>query len=372
MQDNFTTPTIQQDLNIESQKPKSKKVLFILIIVFLFSILFLIFVWNNNSNKSISPISQVTQLSSNLLPSPTPFLFREMTIPYLREREYMSSLGPLEKSSENSNYTSYITSYSSDGLKIFGLLTKPTGGIPPGGWPAIVFVHGYIPPDQYQTTKQYENHIDYLSKNGFVVFKIDLRGHGNSEGEPGGSYYSSDYIVDVLNAFSALQNSDFVNPQRIGLWGHSMAGNVVLRSFAVKPRISAIVIWAGAVYSYSDFQEYGINDSNYQPPQESSERAKKRLELFDVHGQFNKDSIFWKQVAATNYLNDLQGAIQIHHAANDNVVDIRYSQDLNNLLNQTSVIHELHEYPRGGHNIQGKSFTDAIERTVNFFKENLL
>lgn len=368
MQDNFSNSTIpeNQTNNNELSNPKTHKKLIILALLIIF--LSAIFTWSY-FNKPNSINSSVTQLPGNIIPTPIPF--RELTIPYLREREYKSNLGSLTFSSENSNYTSYLTSYDSDGFRVNGLLTQPTGEMPEGGWPAIVFVHGYIPPDQYDTVDDYYFMTDYLAKSGFVVFKIDLRGHGNSEGEPGGGYYSSDYIIDVLNARSALQNSDFVNPQKIGLWGHSMAGNVIMRSLAAKPEIPGIVIWAGAVYTYSDFQEYGIDDNSYRPPQMNSERVRKRQQLFDTHGQFNENSEFWKQVAATNYLTDIKGAIQIHHAVNDDVVDIRYSRNLNNLLNQTSIIHELHEYPSGGHNITGSSFTQAMQKTVDFFRENL-
>lgn len=325
---------------------------------------------NNNTNKSISNLIS-SQSEVTILPTPSPVPFYEVTIPYLREREYKSQLGTLEKVSENSSYTSYLTSYDSDGLKINGLLTQPQGEVPNGGWPAIVFIHGYIPPEQYQTLTRYADHVDSLSRNGFVVFKIDLRGHGNSQGEAGGAYFSADYVMDTLNAYAALQSSSFVNPQKIGLWGHSMAGNVAMRSFSVKPEIPAVVIWAGAVYSYIDLNEYAISDSSYQPPKVITEKVQKRQELLSTYGAPKDGNLFWKQVAPTSYLNDLKGAIQLNHAVNDDVVDIRYSRNLNQLLNATKVVHELHEYPSGGHNISGNGFTKAMQNTVEFFQKYL-
>lgn len=119
--------------------------------------------------------------------TPTPFPFQELTIPYLRQRKYESSLGSLEKQYEGQNYTAHLTNYDSDGLKINALLTKPEAEAPSGGWPAIIFIHGYIPPSQYQTLQNYYDYVDFLARNGFVVFKIDLRGFGSSEGEPGRS-----------------------------------------------------------------------------------------------------------------------------------------------------------------------------------------
>ncbi|HVT00681.1 MAG TPA: alpha/beta fold hydrolase [Patescibacteria group bacterium] len=311
--------------------------------------------------------SVVKKGATSIIPTPTPFQFQELTIPYLRNRSYLSKLGDKTFYQDGSNYKSYITSYDSDGYKVNGLLTIPEGKVPTGGWPAIVFVHGYIPPSQYVTTERYIDYVDYLARNGYVVFKIDLRGNGKSEGNPGGSYYSSDYVIDTLNAYSALQNADFINKDKIGMWGHSMAGNIVLRALAVKKTIPVAVIWAGAGYSYSDLQKYGLNDQSYHPPADVTRRQNTRSELSKKYGEIGSDSEFWKQVAPTNYLNDLKGAIELNHAVDDDVVNIGYSRDFIKLLDKTKIPHELHEYPSGGHNISGASFVPAMENTVAFF-----
>lgn len=301
----------------------------------------------------------------------SPFPFQELTIPYLRSRRYESKMSELEQLTSGSNYTSYLTSYTSDGLKVNGLLTEPSGQAPAGGFPAIIFVHGYIPPASYVTTSNYASYVDYLARNGFVVFKIDLRGHGNSEGDANGAYYSSDYIIDVLSAREALRGLDFVDPERIGLWGHSMAGNVALRSFVAAQDIPALSIWAGAVFTYDDWQELGLNDNSYRPPGMSSERQRKREELFAAHGEFNSNSDFWKMVVPTNYLEGLTGAIQLNHAVNDDVVNVGYSRGLDAILKNANIKSEFNEYESGGHNITGSVFTQAMQDTVRFFKENL-
>ncbi|MBI3984536.1 MAG: alpha/beta fold hydrolase [Candidatus Levybacteria bacterium] len=367
-------PEIPKDLEKPQiiQNPQRRKN-WIIKSAFLVVVLFLgVFIYvKQNSAVRYEEITQNLPQNSGILPTPTPFLFEEMTVPFLRRKTYESNLSALEKVSENSSYTSYLTSYKSDGLNINGLITIPKGNTPIGGFPAIVFVHGYIPPKSYQTLVNYSSYVDYLAKNGFVVFKIDLRGHAKSEGDPGGSYYSSDYIVDVLSAYSALQASDFVDPKAIGLWGHSMAGNVVARSLAAKPDIPAVVIWAGAVYTYKDFQDYGISDNSYQSPPQDTQRQRRRKLLFDTYGQFSQDSEFWKQIPMTNYLTDIKGAISLNHAVNDNVVDIRYSRGLSEILDKTNIVHELNEYPSGGHNLLGNTFVLAMDNTVEFFRENL-
>ncbi len=325
---------------------------------------------SGSKTGALQPVAKsVSQFLS--LPTPTPYPFQELTIPYLRSRTYESSLGPLERVSENTDFTSHVTSYTSDGLKVYGLLTIPEGETPEAGWPAIVFVHGYIPPEEYRTKENYLTYVNFLARNGYVVFKIDLRGHDESEGEPQGAYYSQDYVVDTLNARVALASSEFVNPEKIGFWGHSMAGNIVFRSFVITSDVPASVIWAGAGYTYSDLQTYMIQDTSYKPPPPNSERARKRKALREAHGEFSEDSSFWKQVVPTNYLEGVSGAIQINHAVDDDVVSIEYSRNLMKILDETEIVHELKEYPSGGHNINGTSFTPAMQNTVEFFDKYL-
>lgn len=320
-------------------------------------------------SKNTSPQPVVT--ISNTSPTPTPFPFEEMTIPYLRKKTYNSTLSKGIQYAKNATYTSYRASYTSDGFTIYGLLTIPIGETPEKGWPAIVFLHGYIPPTIYKTNGQYIAYVDYLARNGFVVFKPDYRGHDQSEGEARGAYNSSDYVVDALNAYDALSKFPGVNPKGIGLWGHSMSGNISMRVFAVRPTIPAVVIWAGAVYTYADMREFSIQDGSYRPPPLNTQLQQRRQKLRDLYGDFSADSPFWKQVAITDYVKELQGAVQIHHAVNDDVVNIGYSRNLMKVLDGTSVSHQLYEYPDGGHNIQGAAFTTAFDRTVAFFKEKL-
>jgi dipeptidyl aminopeptidase/acylaminoacyl peptidase len=325
----------------------------------------------NINLPSFNVSEAITDIGNSIIPSPTPFPFQELTIPYLQGREYQSKLGNLKQYSDNGSFATYLTDYDSDGLKINALLTRPKGTEPEGGFPAIVFVHGYIAPSVYRTTERYADYVNYLARNGFVVLKIDLRGHGSSEGLPTGSYYSGDYVIDTLNAYSALQNTDFVNPGKIGLWGHSMAGNITLRSFAAKRDIPAVSIWAGAGFTYTDLVTYRLMDRSYRPPMQNTEVQERRRLLNETYGTFNPDSDFWKQVPATNYLDGVTGAIELHHAVDDTTVSVEYSRNLKRVLEKTSIPHSVFEYSSGGHNLEGSAFSQAMQRTVDFYRKNL-
>ncbi len=320
------------------------------------------------NSESLKPEHKPSTTPSISEAEPVPF--KELTIPYLRDQHWEgSNLAALEKVAEYTNYTSYITSYQSEGLKIDALLTKPKGEMPENGWPGIIFVHGYIPPSEYHTLNNYEVYVDFLADRGFVVFKTDLRGHGDSGGSPSSGYFSADYVIDVLNAYASLKKTDFID--QVGLWGHSMSGNLVFRAMVINQNIPATVIWAGATYTYEDFFEYSINDNSYQPPNRESEAAEKRSNLFDIHGNFDPNNSFWRQVVPTNYLNGVKGSIQLHHAVNDPVVDIEYSKNLMKILDGTAIEHQLYEYPNGGHNIRSPNFSTAMQQTAEFFRSEL-
>jgi dipeptidyl aminopeptidase/acylaminoacyl peptidase len=169
---------------------------------------------------------------------------------------------------------------------------------------------------------------------------------------------------------------DIIDPQGIGMWGHSMAGNLVLRAMLIEPDIKAGVIWAGAVYSYDDFMEYGITDNTYTPPETPETSAtpdpsNRRREIFEIYGRPDTEVDYWKTVSLTENINFLMSPIQIHHAEDDTVVNIGYSINLAAVLQEMGKIYEFYTYEGGGHNLISPYFDQAMLRTVEFFKNNL-
>jgi len=298
----------------------------------------------------------------------------DITIPYLRGLEITGSQITFEEElTPTFFYQQHLVSYISEGNKIYGLLTIPNSEMPESGFKAVVFNHGYIPPADYNTTERYVAYLDYLARNGFVVFKIDYRGHGESEGEPTGSYFSPAYTIDAIAALKSLQTLDWIDPQGIGMWGHSMAGNLVLRAMLIEPDIQAGVIWAGAVYSYDDLSAYGIVDNSYRPPAtpEGTDRPRRSQEIYDAYGRPDSQTDYWKAVSLTENIGFLDHPIQIHHAQDDPVVSVRYSEDLAAVLLRNGKVYEFYIYEAGGHNLFSPYFDQAMLRTIQFFREEL-
>jgi len=323
------------------------------------------------------------QPSKNLPPSSTESLENQggpqsaqhpLSIEYMRIQEYPGSDIVIEQTlPSGSNYDRYLTSYKSDGLKIYALLTVPQGEKPGSGLPVIIFNHGYIPPAEYRTTERYIAYTDAFSSNGYIVFRPDYRGHGNSEGNPEGAYYSPAYTIDVLNAVSSIKKYKDVDPNRMGMWGHSMGGSITLRTMVTTKDIKVGVIWAGVVASYQDLIQNWRRPGTpqWQPSQrEQAFRRPGRQALIDKYGDVDKNPTFWNSIAPISYVADISGPIQLHHGTADSDVPVLFSERLEDALKKAGKPVELYTYEGDDHNI-ANNLNVALQRSVEFFDKYL-
>jgi len=325
--------------------------------------------------KTLSPTNtpKLTPTAlATVIPTSTPTL-HPMNILAARETAYPGSIITIDETLEpGANYYRYIAWYESDGLKIYGLLTVPFGEMPVTGWPAIVFNHGYIAPDIYQSTERYIAYVDSLARHGYIVYKIDYRGHDRSDGEATGAYGSPGYTTDVLNAVSSLQAFPLADAQRIGMWGHSMGGFLTLRAMVISPEIKAGVIWAGVVGSYPDLlccwrlPTPGVPT----PTPNANFRSGWRTGWQDLYGSPDENPGFWLGISANSYVNELSGPIQLHHGTGDTEVPIKFSQALYQQMLAAGIPIEYYEYEGDDHNLAG-NFSLAMQRTIEFFDRYL-
>jgi dipeptidyl aminopeptidase/acylaminoacyl peptidase len=312
-----------------------------------------------------------------------------LQIEVMREQTYTSSPITIEQTLDPGvNYNRYVVSYLSEGFKIYALMTVPFGNPPDTGWPVIIFNHGYINPPDYRTTENYVSYMDMIARNGYIVFKSDYRGHGYSEGPiVGGGYGSPGYTADVLNAMESLKNYEGVDPNRFGMWGHSMGGQVTLRAMVVSDEIKAGVIWAGAIAPYAEIisqwnfagQRRESDDflSNILPDRDESNSTVQGWgqsfggwveEFTTIYGTFDQNPEFWETISPNSYLADLSGPIQIHHGTADWMVPLEWSEGFIQKMEDANMPYEFYTYEGDDHNISG-NYREAMLRTVAFFDQ---
>ena len=293
----------------------------------------------------------------------------------MRERAYPGSEITIEQIlAPGSNYKRFLVSYQSDGLKIFALMTVPNGTKPKTGFPVIVFNHGYIPPEIYKPTERYVAYVDGFAKNGYIVFRPDYRGNGESEGVPTGAYGSPDYTVDVLNAVASIKKYKDADLNRIGMWGHSMGGYITLRAMIISKDIKAGVIWAGVVGSYPDlmynWRRAPVPVTPTPNPSIPEYVRRWRQNLLDQYGTPEQNPQFWNSISANSFLTDLSGPLQLHHGTTDPEVPFQFSQTLFDQVKQAGKPVEFYSYKGDNHNLS-INFSLAMQRSVQFFNKYL-
>ena len=341
------------------------KRIYLLVFIFLLTVVVIAYVNFKSRPASVK--------RNNLLPT-SPVVLNPLSIEAMRQKTYPGSNIAIEQTLESgNNYQRYLTSYQSDGLKIYALLTVPDDSQPKAGWPVIVFNHGYIPPEIYRTTERYLAYTDAFSRNGYIVFKPDYRGNGQSEGKPEGAYYSPAYAIDDLNAIASIKKYPAANPNKIGLWGHSMGGNITLRDLVVDGRdIKAAVIWGGVVGSYDDLMNNWQRKVTYQPLlRELALRNNYRQNLVQQYGTPKSNPDFWNLIDPTYFINDINVPVQLHHGLEDEEVPVLFSLSLFNKLKRAGKTVEYFTYPGADHNISEPSFSVAMNRSTAFFDKYL-
>ena len=319
-----------------------------------------------SSTATSLPIPLPTETSTSTpLPTATPFL-NPLQIEAIRARDYPGSDIVIEEVLDRGvNYSRYYVSYLSEGLKIYALMTVPDGEKPATGWPAIIFNHGYIPPNVYRTTERYVAYVDLIARSGYIVFRSDYRGHDRSEGEARGAYSTPDYTVDILNAVASMKRYPDADPNRIGMWGHSMGGYITLRSMVISKDIKAGVIWGGVVASYPDMLTRWRRGPSAAVTPTPSARSW-RFSLIKQYGSPEENPEFWNSISANSYLNDISGPLQLHHGTADEEVPLEFSETLFYQMLAADQYVEFYKYDGDNHNISNY-FSTAMQRSIEFF-----
>lgn len=135
--------------------------------------------------------------------------------------------------------------FSVDGQRLYGMLHTPdVPEAPAGGWPCVVFVHGY-------TGSRVEHHRLFvllarrLAERGVAALRFDCRGSGDSQGDFT-EMTTTREVEDVAAACAYARRQPGLDPERVMLLGYSMGGMVAALA-AREVRAHRLLLWAPAL-----------------------------------------------------------------------------------------------------------------------------
>jgi dipeptidyl aminopeptidase/acylaminoacyl peptidase len=240
--------------------------------------------------------------------------------------------------------------YASDGLPVRGMLIKPKA---PGTrkWPAIIFNRGGNgdlgritdngqPCGGMANTSCLDVADLYLfAKAGFVVIASDYRYQGATvkRDEWGGVE-----VDDVLNLVPALKSLDFVDPERLYMFGLSRGGTMTYLAIkrGVPVKAAAVIGGVSDVKAWVDARpEMGLVNGNefidgfakiwpdYQRRAEEHYRA--------------RSAIYWA--------DQINVPVLILHSRTDRLVPVTQALRIAEALQEKGKVYALHIYERDGH-----------------------
>lgn len=327
------------------------------------------------SYQSVQPVVTRAKLAAKeAVPAPplpaSPKLDR-LQIQAIRDRTYLAStLSVTQDLGDQGGYHETISSFQSDGLTQYALVSTPNTVKPPGGWPVVILAHGYINPATYLAAgPNYASTISELARAGYLVVKPDYRGHGRSQGIAEGGHFSPVYTYDVLNLIATVKKYPVANPARIGLLGHSLGGHVALRTIVVSKDIKATVFMAGVVGSMHDLL-YDWPQSPITRDQPAAVVQKVRAGVIGEYGTPETNPHFWESASAINFVADVTGPVQINQAVGDNVVPRLFSDHLAAALTAKHKSVQYYQYPGNDHQFS-QNHSLLMQRILTFYAANL-
>lgn len=130
------------------------------------------------------------------------------------------------------------------GLMLAGTLTLPEGK---GPFPAVVLITGSGTQDRDETAFGHKPFLvlaDALTRKGVAVLRVDDRGAGGSQNSPSSAPTLAALTTDVAAGVALLRARADIDPERVGLIGHSEGGQIAPMLAAQDPRIAFLVLMA--------------------------------------------------------------------------------------------------------------------------------
>ena len=225
----------------------------------------------------------------------------------------------------NSEY--YALTYWSDGYRVTGFLGRPRAD---GVYPAIIYNRGGY--QEYGALEGWE--ISLFVEAGYVAVASQYRGNAGSEGreEHGGAD-----VNDVMNLIPLLKQFPYVDPDRLGMMGHSRGGMMTYLALKQETLAGTHDIKAAVTVG-------GVSDAFML--------VKENPFFLQVFGADPQDAPALYQARSATYWPELINApLLLQHGEADSVVSVEQSRNLAKALQAAGKTVQLVTFPGEDHEL---------------------
>lgn len=246
-----------------------------------------------------------------------------------------------------------------DGLMLDGYIKRPANFDPSQKYPLIMYIYGEPWGQTVADRWLGQTHLwhDYMTQLGYVVVSIDNRGTRSPRGQEWRhSIYMQLGIITVQDQADALDAMlarwDWIDGERVGMWGHSGGGSQTLNALFRHPDKFHSGI---ALAPVPDLRLY---DTIYQ------ER---------YSGLLPEAAASYEETSAVTHAANLQGSLLLVHGTADDNVHYQGSERLQDELIKHQKQFRFMSYPNRTHGIREGEGTSLHLRTMmtEFFWETV-
>lgn len=151
-------------------------------------------------------------------------------------------------------YRAEEVSFASGDITLAGTLTLPAGDRP---HPALVLISGSGQQNRDEELagvlgyRPFATIADALTRQGVAVLRYDDRGVGQSTGDPSQAT-TADFAADAEAALTYLLSRPDIDPDQVGLLGHSEGAIIAAMIAARNPQVAFVISMAGPAVSGYD------------------------------------------------------------------------------------------------------------------------
>jgi dipeptidyl aminopeptidase/acylaminoacyl peptidase len=251
-----------------------------------------------------------------------------------------------------------VSWHSFDGIRVPGWFALPRSPQPPGGYPAIMWVHGG---PVSQTRPNFRPDIQMLLERGFAVLLPNVRGstgYGRSYTVADDVERRLDSVTDLAHGRQWLAAHPAIDGDRIGIMGQSYGGFMVMSAITEHPDL-----WRAAVnyYGIADFTTLLGGTGAWRRGHRAAE-----------YGDPERDADLFARISPIYRVDRIRAPVLIAHGTRDPRVPLGESEQFVAALQerQKKVVFEAFDY--AGHGFVRPDDRRRIYRAVaDFFAAHL-